>query len=467
MSGLFGIFDIGKLAMQANQKAISVTSNNIANVNTPGYSRQEAIFETTPSEQTGAGPIGTGVQIGQIRQMVDKFLEGQIQSENSSLGGYQVDQNTLSRLESIFNDSQGTGLQQALGGFFSSLQDLANKPQGLTERTMVLSKAQILSQQFANAWSQMQDIRNNLNSDVAGTINTVNSLAARIAELNGRISQTEITGQQANDLRDQRGRLLNELADKIDISTFENSQGQMTVMITGGKPLVEGIRTNAIQGAVNPGNSGFLNIEFVPANGTPVDITSSIAGGRLKGLLDMRDNVVPGFMTQLDQLASAVITEVNLQHQAGFDLNGNAGGNFFAPTAPGASAAGTMAVAIAAPNLIAASSTAAGVPGDNGNALLLAQLQNKSVAALGSATFQDFYGNFAGQIGTQAQSAQWNLSAQKGMMQQLSARRESFSGVSLDEEMTNLMQYQRAFQASARLITSADEMMQTLLDMKR
>lgn len=466
MSGIFGIFSIGRLALLANQRALAVTSQNIANVNTLGYSRQEAVFEATPPTQTGAGPIGTGVQIGEIRRVVDLFIENQILGEQSGLGGYQVDQSILSRIESLFNDSQGTGLQQILNEFFAAIQDLSNNPQGLTERSMVLSKARTLAQQFVTANAQLQQIRKDLNSDVGGTIGTVNSLAARIAGLNRRISQAELAGQQANDLRDERGRLLNELAEEVDISTFEDDLGQVTVMIAGGRPLVEADRAYALRGVADPGNSGFVNIEFVPGAGTPTDITASIAGGRLKSLLSLRDATVPGYMNQLDQLSSAIIAEFNAQHQLGFDLNGAAGGAFFVPTPLGASASGTMAVAITDTDLIAAAS-AAGAPGDNGNALLLAQLQNKTVAALGSATFQEFYSSFVGEIGAQSQSAQWNLSAQEAIMQQLSAQRETVSGVSLDEEMTNLIRFQRAFQAAAQLITVADEMMQTILEMKR
>lgn len=466
MSGIFGIFSIGRLALLANQSALAVTSQNIANVNTLGYSRQEAVFEATPPTQTGAGPIGAGVQIGEIRRVVDRFIENQILGEQSGLGGYQVDQSILSRLESLFNDSQGTGLQQILNEFFAAIQDLSNNPQGLTERSMVLSKARTLAQQFVTANAQLQQIRKDLNSDIGGTIGTVNSLAARIAGLNRRISQAELAGPQANDLRDERGRLLNELAGQINISTFEDDLGQVTVMIAGGKPLVEADRAYALRGVADPGNSGFVNIEFVPGGGTPTDITASIAGGRLKSLLDLRDGIVPGTMNQLDQLASGIIAEFNAQHQLGFDLNGAAGGDFFVSTPVGASAAGTMAVAITDTDLIAAAS-AAGAPGDNGNALLLAQLQNKSVAALGNASFQEFYSSFVGDIGAQSQSAQWNLSAQEAIMQQLSAQRETVSGVSLDEEMTNLIRFQRAFQAAAQLITVADEMMQTILTMKR
>jgi flagellar hook-associated protein 1 FlgK len=465
MSTISALFNIGRSALSANQGALAVTAQNQANVNTPGYSRQVAVFVPSPYAQFSGGSIGTGVQISDIRRVVDRFIENQLIGEQSSLGGYEVDQSVLSRLESLLNDSQGTGLQPALNGFHAALQDLSNNPQGLTERSVLLSKARTLAQQFSTISDRMQQIRVDLNSDVAGTIATVNALAARIADSNRLIGEAEIGGAPANDLRDQRGRLLNELSSQIDISALEDNQGHVTVVIAGGKPLVLATQAYAIRGVPDPVNSGFSNIESV-LGGTTADITASIGGGRLKSLLDLRDSTVPGTMDQLDQLASGIITEFNAQHQRGVDLNGAAGGDFFVPTAVGARAAGTMAVAIAHTDLIAAAA-AAGAPGDNRNALLLAQWQHTAVAALGNVTFQDFYSSLVGTVGALSQSAAWNLSAQESMITQLNQRRESVSGVSLDEEIANLIKFQRAYQAAAQLITTANEMMQTVLDMKR
>jgi flagellar hook-associated protein 1 FlgK len=467
VSSIFGIFNIGRLALFAQQRAISVTSQNIANVNTPGYSRQEAVFTTTSPVSSSSGQIGTGVQIDEIRRIVDRFIENQITSEQSSLGRSQIDKSILGRVEATFNDSQGTGINQAINDFFAAWQDLADNPQGRPERLVLLSRAGTLAQQFVWADSQLQQIRNDLNSEIVGTIGEVNALAARIAALNDQIGRAEMTGQTANDLRDERGRLLNDLAQKINISTFENDMGQVTVMIGGGKPLVEANRASSIRGVADPGNSGFVNIEFDPGTGSTTDITASITDGRLKGLLDLRDTVVPGYIGQLDQLAAAIIAEVNTQHQLGFDLNGAAGGDFFTPTPLGSGAAGTMAVAITDPDLIAAASSLAGVPGDNGNALFLAQLQDRTVVVLGNATVQDFYSGLVGEIGARSQLAQSSLSAQDVVMRRLSDQRESVSGVSLDEEMTRLIQFQRAYQAAARLITVADELYQTILGMTR
>jgi flagellar hook-associated protein 1 FlgK len=466
MSEFSGILNIGRTALLANQSAIAVTAQNQANINTPGYSRQVPIFVASYPGKSEAGPIGTGVEIGEIRQVVDRFVETQLLGGQASLGGYQIDRRVLSQIESLFNGSQGTGLQQALNEFFGAVQDLSNNPQGATERMVLLSKSRALAQQFSTISGHMRQIREDLNSDVIGTIDTVNGLAARIAQLNRTIGDTESGGGQANDLRDERGRLLNELAAEIDISVIEGDQGQATVTAAGGKPLVLGGQAFSLRGVADPLNAAFVNVEFVSGAGTATDITPSLSGGRLASLVDLRDRAVPDTMDRLDQLASGIITEFNTQHRLGFDLNGTPGGDFFTPTGAGASAAGTMAVAIVDSDLVAAAS-AAGAPGDNGNALRLAQLQNASVASLANTSFQDFYSSLVGVVGAESQAADWNLTAQESIVAQLSMQRESVSGVSLDEELANMIKFQRAYQAAAKLISTADEMMQTILDMKR
>jgi flagellar hook-associated protein 1 FlgK len=459
MSEINGLLNIGRMALQANQGALSVTAHNQANLNTPGYSRQTAVL------MAGAGGVG-GVQIGEVRRVVDRFIEDQLLAERSNLGGYEVDQRVLSRLESLFNDGQGTGLQDALNGFFAAVQDLSNNPQGRTERVATLSASRSLARQFASISDQMRQMRVDLNSDVLGTLETINDRTTRIAELNQLISRAEVGGAASNDLRDERARLLNDLSEQIDISTVPDEEGRVAVLTAGGKPLVLGGAAYALRGAADPLNGSFVNVESVSSGGTATDITASIGGGRLKSLLDMRDRALPDGMDQLDSLASGIITTFNTQHQTGFDLNGAAGGAFFVATPVGARAASAMAVAITDPNLIAAAS-AAGAPGDNGNVLLLARLQNAPQATLGNASYQEFYGSLVGVVGAQSRAAGWNLSAQGSIMTQLTRQRESVSGVSLDEEMTNVIKFQRAYEAAARLISTADEMMQTILDMKR
>ncbi len=313
-----------------------------------------------------------------------------------------------------------------------------------------------------------------------------------------------------------------------------------------GKPLVEGVNSYLLCGVSNADNSGYDNIVFDSGGGTTIDITSLISNGRLKGLIDLRDAVLPNTIDQLDRLAAAIVNEVNQQHRLGFALDDTTANDFFGPLSPQVSAlsantgsanvtaavtgpatltpdpyelsfaggnytlrnlttgasttaayvdpttftfegiqvtisgaaangdvyrlsahagtAGSSSVAITDTDKIAA---AAALPGDNRNALLLAQLQDRSVSALGSVDFQSYYSGFVGGIGAQSQTATRNLAAQELVINQLNYRREAVSGISLDEELANLIKFQKAYEASARFMVIVDELLQTLMELKR
>jgi flagellar hook-associated protein 1 FlgK len=547
MSSISNIFNIGVSALLANQQALAVTSNNIANVNTSGYSKETALFSETPPVGGNPGQFGSGVQIAQIQRMVNQFVNNQLTQEQSQYGQYDISQSTLSNVQSLFNDTQGTGINQALTDFFNAFQDVSNSPQSLPARQALIQKGNVLSQIFSNTSSSLTQTQNSLNSQVGGTINDINTLAGEIAGLNGQIAQVQLSGQSPNSLLDQRDQYLNQLASKINISTFEDSSGQVTVMVGGGNPLVEGNQSHSLTDVVNPNNSGYLDVAYTPGNGSLIPLNDSITGGSLKGLLDLRDTTLPGDLNQLDKLAAGIINEVNQQHQSGFGLDGTTGNNFFSPLSPtvtglsantgsatvtasivtpasltfnplqlsffggnytltdmttgasttaayggattvafeglqvniGAGAANgdlfnlnetqgvsaNMNVSLTDPNKVAAASTLAGLPGDNGNALLLSNLANKAITSLSGATFQGYYSNLTGTIGVQAQTAQRNFTAEKIMQTQLISQQQQVSGVSLDQEMTNLMNFQNAYAAAAKLITTADQMFQTLIAM--
>lgn len=549
MSSISNIFNIGVSALLANQNALAITSNNIANVNTPGYSKESAYFNETTPVNGNPGQIGTGVQIAQIQRLVNQFLNNQVTQEQSSLGQYDVMQSTLSNVQSFFNDSQGTGINQALSDFFNAFQDVSNNPQSLPARQALIQKGNMLSQIFSNTSNNLTQIEKNLDSQVGGAINDVNTLAGEIAGLNGQIARAQISGQSPNSLLDQRDQYLNQLASKININTFVDSSGQVTVMVGGGNPLVEGNIAHSLTGVANPNNSGYLDVAYSPANGSPVTLNGSITGGSLKGLLDLRDTTLPGDLTQVDTLSAGIINEVNLQHQAGYGLDGTTGNLFFSPLSPKSTGLSTntgtavisasivtpasltfnpyrltfaggnytltntvtgtstsaayggattvtfegiqvsigagavngdvfnlsetqgvsagMAVFLTNPNKVAAASTLAGLPGDNGNALLLSGISGKAMTPFAGATIQGYYSNLTDTIGVQNQSAQRNFAAEKILKNQLFKQQQEVSGVSLDEEMSNLINFQNAYAASAKLITMADEIFQSLIAMKR
>ncbi len=549
MQGISGMFNLSRLALFANQNALAVTSQNIANANTPGYTRQEAVLEAHRPLDGQPGQIGTGVTVTEIRRVVDRFVENQITSGNSNLGQLQTKEQFLRRVESIFTDTQGTGINQAFSDLFAAMQDLSTNPQSQPERIILLERSQALTQMFATTDARLQQIRTDTNSEISGAINNINSLAVQIADLNGQISQAELTGQQANDLRDQRQLFINDLSKQININTFENDLGELTLFVGNGNVLVEGRRAMGLLGLPGSGNASFVTVAYDPGTGTTVDIGTAITNGRLKGLLDLRDTILPDTINQLDQLAAGLINEFNQQHRVGVGLDGSTGNDFFGPLNPAASAtttntgsalvgvtisdasvltfndydvtfspgnvtvrnidtgatttgayvdpttitfeglqisitgvpangdtfqvsahqgaAGSMSVAVSDPNAIAAANISTALPGGNDNALLLASLQEKGITALGGATLQSFYGSLIGQVGSESRLSQNNLSVEEIIQGQLSNMREETSGVSIDEEMTNLIKFQRAYEASARIISVADELLQTIIGMKR
>ncbi|MBI3358038.1 MAG: flagellar hook-associated protein FlgK [Nitrospirae bacterium] len=551
MPDISGIFNIGRRALSAHQAAIAVTSHNIANVNTPGYSRQEALYGTTPPL---SGSFGTGVQIAQVRSVVDTFLQRQIISEQSTLGRFGVEKGLLDRVEAIFSSTDG-GIHQAISNFFDAVNDLSNNPSGIAERNALLLSGGTLSQTIRTADSQLKSISQDVNSEIAGRVDEINLLAGKIADLNKQIRLVENSGEgnTANDLRDDRVRLLGELSEKIGTHLLEEEGGDITVTVGSGGAavaLVSGEHAHSLSTVADEDNSGFSKI--LSSGGT--DITHAIADGRLRGLIELRDNLLPTYTDRLDKLAASIVFEWNAQHKKGFDLAGNAGGDFFSPlksvlgsvdetntgtaqvvvtaaplpdnTPPGSTfdsyelsfsdgkftiknldtgasttdlsvpfegldivitgeaaegdrfqitvdragsykgLAETIDVALSDPALIAAAPSADEVPGGNGNAILLAQLQDKQVFSLNS-TFQGFFADFTGEVGARAKLSQQNLSVEEVLSQKLDTMREEVSGVSLDEETTNLISFQRAYQAAAKLVTTADELLQTVIEMKR
>jgi flagellar hook-associated protein 1 FlgK len=303
-----------------------------------------------------------------------------------------------------------------------------------------------------------------IDHQVGQTITDVNRLTSQIAGLNTKIANAESRGQQANDLRDERGVALADLGERIEISSIEDATGQLTVFAGRGQVLVDKERTYQLVGVPDLSNNGLLDVRYDAGAGPTTSLGPVIQSGRLKGLLDVRDQTIPSLRSSLDSLASELVTQVNQQHRLGFGLDGSTNQDFFVPTG---TTAGTIAVSLTNVRQIAASSTAVGVPGNNANALTLSGLRSTAFAPLGNATFQDYYSTIAGSFGSAAQGVQSNLQAQQVLHDQLTSQRASVSGVSMDEELANLLQYQRSFESASRMIVVADELFQSILSMKR
>jgi len=588
MSSIFGILATGTGALAAQQKAIEVAAQNIANVNTPGYSRRRLVLETNSPILTSAGQIGTGVTATGVERIYDRFLDNQIIGETEDLGRWEAQRSGLERVEAILNEAPGYGLNQDMSEFWNSWQDLANNPEGYTERVTLLAKSETLAYNFEQTYNDLKGLRADLDSGIEDTVSLINIKAGQIAELNEKIAHIETAGDNANEYRDQRTLLLNELALTMDISTTEQSSGSVTVTV-GGQTLVDGASHYDLSTVDNPSNSN-LNDIYIDTTGDgagDTNITGDISGGKLKGWLDVRDVAVTGYMADFNNLVSSIkgaevtnvtagaestlaggehfnLSSTSTDYYVWYDIDGGstdpsvggrtgikvdiAGGdsadevaaktasaiaavvsgsnpvfdavasgstitiNNVADGAANDATVGTSGFTVnkatdggngindlhragnglmsgpaytgndffsgslarddfavsstiaADVNKIAAAGSSDGLPGGNSNAIAISNLQNELRMSGNAVTFDDFYNAVIGDVGTEVEQANVRYSHQSEMVGYLNNCRESISGVSLDEEMANLVQFQHAYEAAAKLISLTDQLLATVIN---
>jgi len=442
-------------AMLTDQAALSVTSNNIANVNTPGYTREVANLEEVSPAQFGNLEFGGGVQLADIESVRDNILQMRLNQETQSQGKLSTFTNGMNQIQTVFNEASGAGLQSLLSNFFNSFQSVASDPTNTGDRQAVVGAAKSLAAGFQQTATTLAQQQQTADQGVVQTVQQINQLTARIANLNGEIATTAGAGLNTNSFEDQRAQLITQLSGLIDVQTIAANGNTVTLTAGNGTELVVGNQSFNLQAGVNPATS----FQDVYARGT--DITPSIQGGTLAGDIQLRDQEIPSLQNSLDTLAYNVENAVNSQNAAGFDLNGNAGGNIFQPPSSVASAALNMTAAITDPNLIAASGD--GTAGDNTNATAVADLQNQSIVNGQSPI--SYYADLVSTIGNDAQTASSQLTGGALLIQQLNDQINSFSGVSLNEEGANLILYQNAYTAASRVANVVDTLYQTAIAM--
>ncbi len=455
MGGLSGTLGIAVNALIADQGALEVTSNNIANANTPGYTREQANLVEQRPVQLGSLLFGEGVTLESIQSIRDPVLELRIQQENQIQGKLNSFLDGANQVQELFNEPQGVGLEGVLSQFFNSFQALSTDPTSIALRQGVLSAAQNLVDAFHQVSSGLTQIKSGLDQTVAQDVSQVNLLTSDIAKVDGQISAAQVSGESAGALVDQRTQLVNQLSNLIGVSVTNNESGAYTLSTQNGTPLVVGNQSFALETQLDPA-SGTQHVYF---NGN--DLTTTITGGALGGIFQVRDQIIPSVQSSLDSLAAGLVTSVNAQHAAGFDLSGNAGGNFFVPLSGTAGAASQIALAISDPSKIAASSD--GTPGSNGNAVALAGIENQPIASGQNVT--DFYAGLVNNIGNQVSFATSQQQAESALAQQLQNQLHSISGVSIDQEAANLVMFQQAYEASAKVVSVVAQLMQTTIDM--
>ncbi|MDD2539423.1 MAG: flagellar hook-associated protein FlgK [Desulfuromonadaceae bacterium] len=460
--GLSAAMEIGKNGLNIYRVATEVTSENIANVNTPGYSRQRVVLESAPPTNYNGFPLGNGVKISTVERYYDGLLQKQLVNAQTTQGYDTTKSTVLQQIEPTFNEVSNDGLGAAISNFFGAWQDLTLNPAGSAERQAVLSRTQILTDNFKAVNTTLTDTINTQNDSLVPLTDSINATLKNIAQLNGQIKTTELVSGNANEIRDQRDQLIRDLSQQIGISATENSDGTTDVTYAdSGTSLVTGTTAGSFSLSTNAG-TGLYDINVTPPGGGSALVTPT--SGALGATVDLRDTIIPGYRDKVDALASTIATTVNDQHKLGYDQNGIAGADFFTGTTAATISLNTTN--ITGTDKIAASSSA-GLLGDNSNALALAQLQNKKVMSGNTASFGSYFTGLVSSVGLDVQSAKSTEAQDIAFTKQLTTLRESNSGVSLDEELTNLIKYQRSYQASSKLITTATEMMDTVMGLIR
>ena len=518
--GINDIFNIGVSGVTASRLAIEVTGENMANVNTAGYSRQITHFETGPTITSRGFALGTGVNVASVQRSYDALLQRQIVDANSSQQQALTRQKAMNQIEPLFNELASNGLGDAVQRFFGAWQDLSVNPSGAPERQALLARAQILADSFHQTNASLKTAQQFADESLVGITADIADKAKSIASLNSQILMTERLGTNANELRDQRDQLVLQLAQKTGITYSENPDGTFKIQLPdpagagGGELLVDGIQYATVY-TDNAGGTT-LNDIYVTAIGNPppaantaadTKVTATIGGpndstkaadnslGEIGGVLKVRDEIVPDLLESVDELAFQVATEVNDIHYSAFGLKNGAaytGNNFFTfgvlalnpgpPPAPATNLDVSQEMEInpalkADLDKIAAADAMVTVTGDgrgnNMQALAMANLQNTSLTfnlptgGTMQSTFGGYYGSLVSSVGIMKQDANNVTIHGESFLLQLNNLRESNSGVSLDEELTNLIKYQKAFEGSSRLISTATQMMDTILGLVR
>lgn len=455
---IFGGITIGGRALSAYQAAMDIIGHNIANANTEGYSRQRATLAATPPDMFTCGAIGTGVEVSDVRRIRDAYLDLQKYTELGTLGQWEMKDDALRQLEVYFPEPSDTSLNNLLSNFWQAWSDVANSPDDQISRVNLIQQSLLLTDSINNTRSKMGQCRENIDELIQSKVDEVNSLTSQIAVMNGQILSAETSGHEANDLRDKRDLLVSQLSKIIDFSLNEQADGTYAISIAG-RPAVWAKQTSEIE-AIPDGSNG--NLVALQWQDTDEPITP--LNGELAGLLYARDTSIPAYITKLDALVANLISEVNSLHDNGYDLNGAAvlgqdWANFFS---------GTDASDITVnqdiqdnPSFIAAASSVN--PGDNANARAIADLMDTSIVGL-STTFSKYYqSQIIGSLGVETREASQTRENESLIVDQLFDNIQAVSGVSLDEEMTTMIQYQHAYEAAAKYMIMAGQMLDALM----
>ena len=461
---LNGILSIGANGLAGASHGTQVASQNISNAATPGYTRRVAELQPVPLSEGG------GVRArGSVREQ-DAYLERRGLGARAHSGDADARVRTLAVLDTVFSEGQGT-VGEALDAFDSALSDFAANTNSTAVRNVVLARADDLAQAFHRTSDSLSGARVDANARISDAVGTLNQKLDEIGQLNAQIVQAKSVHGEAGDLEDRRDQLIRDISEQVPVSVTPARTGAVNVMLagSGGSRLLVGEDSEVHHLIATPdATSGDVRI-FRQTAGATEDITNLITTGSIGGTIAARDGALADARNALDQLASDITSAYNTQHAAGIGLDGGTSRNLFAVPAAVSGAAinfGVSSDVAGQPGFLAGAQDANSLPGDNRNALSLLGVRDQPLALGGTATAQQAFSSLVAAGGAASRSAQDNSSAASANLAQIDALRESASGVSTDEEMISLMKFQRAYQASLRVIETADSMMGDLLNMQ-
>jgi flagellar hook-associated protein 1 FlgK len=456
MSDIGRVLNTSKDALLSHLTAINITGANIANVNTPGYSRLRPVFSSLGSTGSGTSEIQLGVKVTDAEGIYDQYVDAQLVQQSQEMGYGDARKSSLDRVEGIFNEAGGSGLNEALTKFWNAWEDLSANPSGQVERDALVSVSDNLASMFCQKADQLLDVQQDVNASIADTVTEINSCINDIAQFNDKIVQITNGGGNASDLIDKRQESLKKLGGLIEFNCVQDA-GAVTVYLSNGKPLAQSDTAWELDVVVNPGNSSLYDVVF--KGNTDEPINDVITKGKLGAYLEVRDTSVAGYLGKLDTLAENLANAVNEQHQLGFDGYGNVGGNFFDPVTEAAD----MRVAAAITADTGKIAFSGSINSDGANAIEIGRLKDSLLMESGTTTVSSYYSALMGKVGQDVVDAGWNVDRQTVITTQLENQRQTISGVSLDEEMLNLIKYQMGYNAAGKLCGVVGDMMDTLL----
>lgn len=460
--------------MVASRTAIATTGHNIANANTEGYTRQRVQTATdTPRPAGSRAFIGTGALISRVDRVNDGYIEKQVRNAGRDLAHMEEKDTVLRQTEEIFNEMNGEGLNRLVARFFNEFRKLSNEPDSEAVRQSVREASQALVNDFHRLRSEVEDVRKHIDARLEGHAEEVNALARDLNDMNIRIRTITLGGGEPNDLFDKRDVIVKKLAGHLDLNVHTDNDGNYVVEMKGVGPLVVGGHVTEFavhrapadergkpEGALDISSSGYVGDT----------VTHQLRGGKMGALLEVRDRTLSTILSRLDELAHNITLSVNEVHQQGFTRDGLRGLSFFRPLGSSSERASEFIQISddiqANVNNIAAAATP-DAPGDNRIAIAISGLQGMRIMNNGKATMDDWYNSIVSEVGVAAARNRSGMNQQKDIVTHLNKMREQLSGVSIDEETANLMQFQHAFDASAKVIQVADEMLKTVLEIKR